>query len=248
MPDDVVQQQFQGSMFQFSGAPLPTLTSSEYTLVGLAVDASISIQPFMDAEISALRTAIQTCQKSPRADNLLIRTTKFDHPSRSPREFHGFKELIHCKGQDYDHIFKDGLGSATALYDACVDAIDAVASYGAKLFDEDYTCNGVVFIITDGCDNSSKYGVSNIADAIKRAVGERKLESLKTILIGINVTDRTVADYLDRLKDGANLDEYIEVGQFDAKTGARLAEFVSKSISATSQALGTGGPSTSLSF
>ena len=46
----------------------------------------------------------------------------------------------------------------------------------------------------------------------------------------------------------AGFTQYVELGSADEKTLAKLADFVSQSISAQSQSLGTGGPSQSLTF
>ncbi|UCE66565.1 MAG: hypothetical protein JSU85_00700, partial [Candidatus Zixiibacteriota bacterium] len=54
--------------------------------------------------------------------------------------------------------------------------------------------------------------------------------------------------YLDDFKDKANLQQFVNAGNATPKTLAKLANFISKSISSQSQSLGTGGPSQSLSF
>src|SRR5438128_2007010 len=56
------------------------------------------------------------------------------------------------------------------------------------------------------------------------------------------------ADNLMQLYRDAGFTQYVEIGDADPKTFAKLAQFVSKSISAQSQSLGTGGPSQSLVF
>jgi hypothetical protein len=53
--------------------------------------------------------------------------------------------------------------------------------------------------------------------------------------------------YLDAFKRDAALDEYISAGDATAARLAKLAAFVSQSISSQSQALGTGGPSQAIS-
>ena len=79
-------------------------------------------------------------------------------------------------------------------------------------------------------------------------VGSVALESVVSILIGVNVGDSQVSAYLKRFHSDAGFTQYIEIEKADAKTLARLAEFVSQSISAQSQALGKGGGSHQLVF
>ncbi len=71
------------------------------------------------------------------------------------------------------------------------------------------------------------------------------LESIKVILIGVGDSGR-VQTYLDTLKNDAGLDQFVWVGNADAKALAKMADFVSRSISSSSQALGTGGASKNL--
>ena len=94
-----------------------------------------------------------------------------------------------------------------------------------------------------------------IADDIKKVFGgfdpfkeeftkartSEKLESLISILIGINVGNygQELQDYQQK----TGMDHYIDVGDATPRKLAKLAAFVSQSISSQSQALGTGGPS-----
>lgn len=77
-------------------------------------------------------------------------------------------------------------------------------------------------------------------------VKEEKLESHITILIGVNMTSSQA--YLDKVKTSSGLTQMINAGDADEKTLAKLAQFVSKSISSQSQSLGSGGPSQTISF
>ena len=69
-----------------------------------------------------------------------------------------------------------------------------------------------------------------------------------SVLIGVSVQDPEVSRYLKKFHVDAGFTQYVELDQADAKTLARLAKFVSQSISAQSQALGTGGGSQQLVF
>ena len=108
--------------------------------------------------------------------------------------------------------------------------------------------HGIVFVITDGEDNASTLGVQHVRAALSRAVTSEAMESLVSVLIGVNVKDRRIGGYLQDFKNEAGFTQYVEIGSANAKTLAKLADFVSRSISAQSQALGTGGSSQTLGF
>lgn len=229
--------------FQFSPVNLTTLGATEYTLVGIAADRSGSVHAFSREEERALKEIISACLKSPRADNLLIRMTRFDHHLE---EVHGFKQLVDCNPNDYDGVL-DARGS-TALFDATVNAIEAAAKQGKMLIDEDFSANAIIFVITDGDDNISKSTPLEVKKAIARAMQSECLESIVTILIGVNVQDPGLSRILTDFSKTAGFTQYVELGNATADTLAKLAAFVSRSISSQSQSLGTGGPSQSLTF
>jgi len=65
--------------------------------------------------------------------------------------------------------------------------------------------------------------------------------------VGVGV-DSGTSQELENFKNEVGFTQYIELKNADAKTLAKLAKFVSSSISSQSSALGTGGPSQSLNF
>lgn len=231
---------FGGTTFGFSGSNINDLTSSEYTLVGISIDRSYSIQPFVKELQETLKEVVRSCQKSPRSDNLLIRIVAFDS---SVEEVHGFKELNKCDINQYDKIFNK-LGNATALYDSCVNNIEAINKYGQELSDNDYDVNSIFICITDGLNNHSSETMQSVKTALNAAVGEKKLESLLSILVGVNTADAGVGLELARFAKDAMFSNFIEIEKASAKELAKLAQFISKSISSQSQALNTGSAGT----
>ena len=105
-----------------------------------------------------------------------------------------------------------------------------------------------MFVITDGMDNASKTTARRVKDAFAKAIRSEALESIVSVLIGVNVQDVQVSRFLKQFHRDAGFTQYVELDNADAKTLARLAEFVSRSISAQSQALGAGGASQPLVF
>ncbi len=231
------------STFGFSGVDIGTLGATEYTLVGLTVDCSGSVAAFSREEEAAIKAIVEACRKSPRADNLMLRYSRFD---TNLTEVHGFKLLQDCNPNDYDNTLPPG--GMTSLFDASVDCVDAVARYGADLVKNDFSANGIVFVVTDGCNNVGKMTVGEVKKSLDRVVPSEALESLVSVLIGVNVTDPQVASALQDFSRQAGFTQFVNIGDANAKSLAKLAAFVSKSISSQSNALGTGGPSQALTF
>lgn len=226
--------------FQFSAARPETLGATEYTLVSLVVDRSSSVASYRGDLESMLKNVIEACSNNSRVDNLMLRLTTFNDDLE---EVHGFVPLNKIDPNDYPDIKPSGM---TALYDATFEAVSATTQYAETLTDQDYDVNAIVFIVTDGVDNRSTTRPGDIAKVMKKARQEETMESVQTILIGIN--DYDCQDYLNAFRVEADLDQFISVGDADVKALAKLGQFISKSVSSTSQALGSGGPSASLTF
>jgi uncharacterized protein YegL len=238
---DMETRNIAGSNFDFSGMRIDDLGAPEYTLVTIAVDVTGSTYGFADDLRNSLVTAVEACQKSPRSENLLVRVVLFS-TSVGVQELHGFTELSGLNPTDYPALTPGGM---TPLYDAAYSSVGAMVDYGGDLMDNDFLANGIVFLITDGGDNASSATPKMIADAINKARNDEKLESLVTVLVGINAGE--YQHELDTFKDEAELDQYIDAGEATKGKLAKLADFVSQSVSSTSQALGTGGPSQNIS-
>lgn len=229
--------------YGYSATRIEELGAAEYTLVTIVNDVSGSVNGFLGEMEQALGEIVNACKLSPRADNLMIRLVTFDDRME---EVHGFKLLEQCRLSDYRKVLRSG--GSTALYDAAENAVAATTSYGKQLKDAQFSANAVLFVITDGMDNASHVGVREVREALSRAVTSEALESLVSVLIGVNVQDSSVGAYLQDFKTAAGFTQYVEIGRAKAGTLAGLADFVSRSIAAQSRALGTGGPSRSLQF
>lgn len=253
------QETFQipNTQYKFSGARLDDLAASEYTLVSIVFDESGSTSPFARDMEKAIGEILESCKKSPRKDNLLIRVVAF---ADSVREVHGFKPLVTCQSSDYDGLYQTG--GCTALYDAIHNVNEASSIYSKNLTGAGYRCNAINFTITDGQDNRSRLRPTDVAASFKEAVTSEATEGLVSILIGVNVQDAGMASYLNKLgseaftplkikqPDGTEKDEnFIALADASGKTLARLAQFVSQSISSTSSNLANSQPNAqSLTF
>jgi uncharacterized protein YegL len=232
--------------YGFSAAKIDNLEACEYTLVTIVLDESGSTQSFKNEMESCVKEIINACRQSPRADFLLLRVVTF---ANRMTEIHGFMPLEQCNPDDYIGCYgSNNNGNLTALYDSAENAIKASAIYGEHLSEEDFDVNGIVFILTDGMDNESSVTEKEVKQALSDCITSEKMESIISVLIGVNVTESGVSQYLNSFNTNVGFTQYIELEKADSKTLAKLADFISKSISSQSQALGTGGASQSLVF
>jgi uncharacterized protein YegL len=231
--------------FNFSAVKIESLGASEYTIVTIVVDVSGSVGPFKNDMEATLQKILESCKKSPRSENLLIRLVAF---SDNVNEIHGFRELKTIDPAEYSNILK--CYGSTALMDAALNSAEATEAYGAHLSGIDYRSNGIMFVITDGQDNASV--IAKNPSVLKKAfhkikTGEISLESFISILIGIGDDPNNVA-YLNQLATDAGFDQFVEIDKATPAKLARLADFVSKSVSSQSQSLANGQPSQPLTF
>jgi uncharacterized protein YegL len=237
------------SGFSFTGTPIDKLGASEYTIVTILLDLSGSVGGWERKLEECVKTIVGACRKSPRAENLVIRLVAFN---TTTWEIHGFVELRNINLNDYDNKFSADGG--TALLDAFLNGIESTGDYAQELAAKRMICNAILFAITDGDENSSTIATINcrnasdaqkkIAKAIAKIRGQEVLESIKTILIGVaDPSDTHLSSLLSEIKTNGNIDEFVMIGNMSKGTLAKLAGFVSKSVSSSSQALNTGGPS-----
>lgn len=238
--DDMLENHAGTTAFGFSATRIDQLGASEYTLVTVSVDESGSVSPFAREMEAMIKSVVAACRKNPRADNLMLRVIAFNH---GIREVHGFKLLQDCNSADYDNILYPS--GSTALYDAQISTLEAEYAYGKSLKDNDFLANAVNFTITDGDDNASRFTRNRVKQLHESPVQSELLESINNILIGVNAG--VCGRYLQSYKTEAGFDQYVECGASETEL-AKLAKFVTNSISATSQSLGTGSKSQALTF
>ena len=223
-----------GGNFQFSAIRPDKLGATEYTLVTIVVDTSSSVDAFKDELLSCIKAVVAGCQRNPRADNLMVRLMTFNSHRQ---EIHGFVPLRQLQADQYAPLKCQGM---TALYDATYDALTATVTYAEQLSQYNLAVNAAIYILTDGEDNESKIAPSLIAKEMQRITHQESLESLVSVLVGVNTSQASVTGYLQMFKDEAKLSQYVDIADATPATLAKLAAFVDKSIRAQSIALGTG--------
>lgn len=237
-----------GSGFTFAGTNIADLEAAEYTLVTIALDETGSISGYEPQITDMLKAAIDACRRSPFSENLLIRVIRFGSQYRRGTdgvdELHGFKPLSAITLANYPTLRAGGM---TPLNDAVYSGVGAMNVYAADLVDLDFAVNGIAFVITDGGENASVATTQMVKDELQRAVTGEIMESHYSVLIGIDTGVSDVECTLQAFQADTGMDQFIWAGDANAGNLAKLARFVSQSISSTSQALGTGGPSQQIS-
>lgn len=238
-------RQIGGTNFGFSAKRIGDLGASEYTLVVIAADATGSVTAFKNQIENVVKAVVKSCRYSPRADNVMLRFVTFNSDT-GIHEVHGFKPLAECNEDSYTNTVNPG--GMTNLFDAGFSCAGSLNEYGKELSEQDFGVNAIFIVITDGDDNASKTTPKMLQAEIAKGITGEHLESTTSILVGVNVQDTRLATRLQEFQMGAGFTQYVEVDNATEKKLAKLADFVSKSISAASQALGTGGPSQALTF
>ena len=234
--------------YQYSNISIDKLGASEYTIVHAVIDKSGSVYPFKDDLEKMIKTVIEACKENARAENLLCRTTAFNSTNFGAEieEIHGFSALDAIDPDKYIGTIKPDGG--TPLFQASLEATEALIDFSKKLYLKKFLCNSILFIITDGEDNASNVSPEDIKKAIDLIRKEKIIESFRTILIGVNDQDTRLKGFLEAFRKRAEIDEYVSIGEATPHKLAKLAQFVSQSISSQSQALGTGGASQPVDF
>ena len=231
-----------GSGYKFSATKIDKLGAAEYTLATIVMDASSSVEGYAPQLEQALKTVFKACDKSPRKDNLMLRLTQF---ASRLNELHGFKLLGSITEKDYDNILQ--LGGSTALFEAVDEAISSTATYGKQLTSQDFLCNAIIVVVTDGENNTGNImDATQIKKALLNARRSENLESILLILVGVTQDDVSLNTYLQTVKDDGGFDQYVSIGKATPGRIAKLADFISQSISSTSTALSQGQASTPL--
>jgi hypothetical protein len=239
--DKDLEQLNAGSNYRFSATKINKLGAAEYTLATIVEDASGSVSGFAASLEQAIKTIFKAMDKSPRRDNLMLRLTQFND---NLTELHGFKLLGSIQEKDYDNVLR--IGGMTALFDAVDEGIQATSTYGKTLTSQNFLVNAIVVIVTDGQDNMSSITPEKIKQGLEDARKAENLESITPILVGVTNDDNNLDAYLQDFVTRAGITQYVSIGKATPGKIAKLAQFVSQSISSTSAALGSGKASTQI--
>lgn len=228
--EDLEQFNIPNTPFTFSGVSpeSDSFGASKYTIVSVSRDKSGSTYQYEKQITEALNKTLASCKLSPMAENIRLRVEEFND---RVKEVHGFLPLDQIP--EYQSTRSE---SETALVDAVYSSVGAAVQYAKKLRDNEYGVNMLNIVITDGLENASKYRCSDLKKLIDDVRASEAAGSIMTILVGVN-DGGALSGELESFKDEVGIDKYISVGDVTDKSMARLAEFISRSVSSSSQAI-----------
>lgn len=226
-----------GGNYGYNGTAIDELTSFENTLAFTLFDESGSTRPFARQMELCVKEIIGFLRKSPRADNLIYYHAHFDTIFK---EIHGWKPLQQCNPDDYDGCWAGG--GKTTLFDSADRSVNIILDYATQQAAQRYLCNGIFVLMSDGMDYGSTLRAADLQKTLAKAVMNEDLESLLSIWIGVN-DDQYVREQMERISKEVGFTQFIPVENADAKSLSAVANFISRSVQAQSQSLGSKGPS-----
>ena len=194
------------------------------------VDTSPSIGNYNSELNDAFNAMINEFQISHVSDRLLISTVEFDDNVHVKTGFQPVSSIQNAN-------FTPG-GYGTALYDAVDVSLKNAIDYRTSLEDSGVICKTLLFVLTDGMDNSSQ---SDSAGKVKQSiadflVNEKNVFTFESILFGIGKSNER--HYEEAQADmGIKHLVTIDTGKSPEETAKAIRKmigFISSSISASS--------------
>lgn len=229
--DTMLEEQFTTNniTFKYNMTPIERLNNTKYTLVTIVTDYTGSIYPFLNQVEELEQNVITACRTFPQKDELLIRLVRFNSLINI-QEIHGFSLLSEI--DEYNYI-KTPPGGMTPLIEVTFESIAVSNQFAKKLSDEQFFVDSVVYIITDGEDNvPSTFTTKNINEELLNGIKLEYLNSSQAFCIGVNTKECGQA--LDKFSSESGL-TFIDGGEATGGNLAKLAKWISKSISSASQ-------------
>ena len=182
------------------------------------VDVSPSVGGYIQDLNHALNDFTASMQQSHIADRLLVSVVEFDERVRVKS---GFQPI----GQVAQFQFKP-CGGGTALYDATLLGLKMATDYRTNLEASGVNTKTLLFIITDGEDNSSQQTAAMVKQTLQQIFAdERNAFSFVTVLFGVgNATSFAKA------QQEMGIQHLAQVGTSGAEI-KRMIGFISRSIS-----------------
>ena len=186
------------------------------------IDTSYSVSTYINELNAAFNDFTESMQKSHIADKLFVSIIEFD---KDVKVTSGFRPVTSIPVMD----FSKNLGGWTSLYDAVHTGLKNALEYRANLENSGVETKTLLFIITDGEDNSSKNPpskVKNIIDKLKRE--ERSAFSFTSVLFGVGNQANFKKAHLDM-----GIEHIAQIGTSGDEI-KRMIGFISQSISSVS--------------
>lgn len=185
------------------------------------VDVSPSVSSYIRELNAAFNDFIQTMQQSHVHDRLFVSVVEFDDQVYIKS---GFQPIIGVPVT----TFKPQ-GGGTALYEAVAVGIKNAIDYRTNLENTGINVKTLIFVITDGEDNSSNITASKVKTELEAiAKNEASAFSFTSILFGVG----SAANF-ERAQKAMGIQHIARVGQTGAEI-RKMINFISSSISKSS--------------
>ena len=140
------------------------------------IDVSGSVGGYVNELNKGINEFIQRMQKSHVAEKLFVSFVEFESTVKVRSGFQPINQV-----QPID--FTNSIGGMTALYEGTRTALKNALDYRESLENAGVNCKTLLFVITDGDDNSSQCRASDVKDIITNLLKEeRNISSFESIL------------------------------------------------------------------
>ncbi len=186
------------------------------------IDVSSSVWSYVQELNLAFNEFTESMQKSHIADKLLVSIIEFNDRINI---VNGFMPVENISVMD----FSKKIGGATALYDAVYAGLKNALDYRENLENSGVETKTILYVITDGEDNSSQtppHVIKKIIADLKKE--ERNLFSFSSILFGVG----DAANFTQAQKD-MGIEHLAQIGTSGEEI-KKMIGFISQSISSVS--------------
>jgi len=199
------------------------ISSDETINAVLVIDVSPSVDSYIGDLNAAFKEFLEEMQRSHVAETLMVSIIEFNEKIIVRSGFQPVNSI------DTKNITFRPCGRGTALYDAALSGITNAVNYRTNLENSGVNCKTLIFIITDGCDNSSKNGAAKVKSALENILKDEKSSfNFESILFGVgNDSD------FENAQKGMGIKHLARIGN-SGKEIRKMIGFISASISKSS--------------
>jgi uncharacterized protein YegL len=184
------------------------------------VDVSPSVSTYVKDLNFAFNDFTETMQKSHVAEQLMVSIVEFNETVMVRSGFQPIKQIPQMQFMPS--------GGGTALYQATAQGLKIAMDYRANLEASGVMTKTLLFVITDGMDNSSSISAKQVRDKIQDLLSkEQNAFSFTSILFGVG----DAAEFEQAQKD-MGIQHIAQVGTSGAEI-RKMINFISQSISKT---------------
>ena len=186
------------------------------------IDVSSSVGTYVRDLNHAFNEFTESMQKSHIADKLLVSIIEFNHQIRV---VNGFMPVENIPVMD----FSKKIGGATALYDAVYAGLKNALNYRENLENSGVETKTILYVITDGEDNSSQtppHVIKQMIQSVKK--DEYSMFAFSSILFGLGYE----ANFKQAQQD-MGIDHIAQIG-VSGEEIKKMIGFISQSISSVS--------------